>query len=312
MINVSVIIPVYNSEPYIEETIKSVASQKLQNYEIIIVNDGCTDKSIEIANRVLADKKIPYRIINQENKGLSSARNAGVKTAVGTFVCFVDSDDIITQSHIMTMHMLAENNNLDIVCCEFESTKIENRYGIVSNKIKTRIISDDEFVEAVINRKPPIHICCMLLRRNFILSNNLYFNEKLRFGEDAEYFSRLLYTCKTVGLTTNNSYKYLNRPGSIMITITLEQGEIFLEEMRKACNRLENKAIYCRYVLGFIHAFARCNNFNEYKKIAKIIDKHLLHNTLKKSKQMKVKVFERLFWIHPSLAFIATKLLEKH
>ena len=191
MIDISVIIPVYNTELYIEETIKSVAVQEMKNYEIIIVDDGSTDKSIEIAEKVLRDGDVKYRIIHQENKGLACARNTGIKAASGSYVCFVDSDDIIAPSHISTMYGLAEENNLDIVCCRFERTAIENRYGEIDPSKENRIVDPDEFAESLINRKPAIHICCMLLKREFLLSNNLLFNEKLRYGEDSDFFCSL-------------------------------------------------------------------------------------------------------------------------
>ena len=311
MIDVSVIIPVYNTELYIEETIKSLADQEMKNYEIIVVDDGSTDKSIDIAESVLKAKEVPYRIIRQENKGLACARNTGIKAASGSYVCFVDSDDIIAKSHVSTMYSLAEKNNLDIVCCRFEVTTIENRYGIIEENGESRIINADEFAEMLINRNPTIHICCVLLKREFLLSNNLHFNEKLRYGEDANFFLELANTYGSVGMTNNSSYKYMNRPGSIMKTITLEQGEVFVEELKKTCDKLGNKAdiAYGRWILGFLHVFARCADYKAYKEIAGKVDRRIINKTVKMSNQISVKGFGLLFCIHPSLVYIVAKMI---
>ena len=322
MIDVSVIVPVYNTEAYIEETMKSVANQEMKNYEIIIVDDGSTDKSIEIAESVLKDGAIPYRIIRQANKSQASARNTGIKAASGAYVCFVDSDDIISPSHITAMYSLAEKNNLDIVCCKYEYTTIENRYGKIGEpgrgepesgehrgEIDQRIISDEEFTEAIITQKTSIHICCVLLKREFLLSNNLLFNERLRYGEDSEFFLQLAKVRKSVGLTNNASYKYMDRPGSTMKTITLDRGEAFIEELKKTCDRLGSNRAYGRWVLGFLHAFARCADYKDFKEIAGKIDRRLVLRALRTNKQLSVKGFALLLRIHPALAYIAVKMV---
>ena len=92
-VKVSVIIPVYNVEKYIEQCIKSVVNQTLKEIEIIIVNDGTKDNSIKKIEKYLSDPRIV--LINKENGGLSSARNAGMKVAKGEYISFIDSDDFI-------------------------------------------------------------------------------------------------------------------------------------------------------------------------------------------------------------------------
>ena len=96
-----------------------------------------------------------------------------------------------------------------------------------------------------------------------------------------------------------------------MKTITLEQGEVFVEELKKTCARLGSKAdiAYGRWFLGFLHAFARCADYKEFKEIAGKVDKRMILVAVKASKQMSVKGLGLLFCIHPSLAYIVTKVV---
>ena len=111
---ISVIVPVYNSEKYLSKTLDCIVAQTLKNIEIICVNDGSTDSSLEILQRYSEqDKRI--KIINKENGGLSSARNKGIDTAVGQYIGFVDSDDIIPENYYQQLYENAINCNADIV-----------------------------------------------------------------------------------------------------------------------------------------------------------------------------------------------------
>ena len=111
---ISVIVPVYNVEKYVEECVESILNQTLKNTEVLIVNDGSTDKSNELVNN-LANKDNRITVINQSNKGLSIARTVGVNLARGEYVSFIDSDDWIEKSMCEEMYKSAKNNNCDIV-----------------------------------------------------------------------------------------------------------------------------------------------------------------------------------------------------
>ena len=108
---VSIIIPLYNAEKYIDNTLKSVLKQKYCNYEVLIVNDGSTDSSLKILNTY--KKKIV--VISQTNAGLSAARNTGMKNAQGMHFLFVDSDDILPQNTLNNLMSIAQKTGADIV-----------------------------------------------------------------------------------------------------------------------------------------------------------------------------------------------------
>lgn len=114
---ISVIIPVYNVEKYLEQCLDSVINQNLQDIEIICVDDGSTDNSPSILEK-FSSKDNRIKIFSKENGGQASARNLGIKKAKGKYIAFVDSDDFIKEDMFVKLYDVAENNNLDIAMCK--------------------------------------------------------------------------------------------------------------------------------------------------------------------------------------------------
>ena len=115
---VSIIVPVYNAEKYLKKSIKSITSQTYKNIEIICIDDGSNDKSLEILHKFAGeDQRI--RIIYKKNEGVSLARNTGLESAKGDFVLFVDSDDWIEKNLCETLLFYMEKKELDVVMCSY-------------------------------------------------------------------------------------------------------------------------------------------------------------------------------------------------
>lgn len=129
-IAVSVIIPIYNVEKYLAECLESALSQDLQNVEFICVNDGSTDKSLEILN-TYAEKDNRIAVINQENQGLSCARNTGINHARGEYIFFLDSDDCLVKGALEKLYIEARNMELEILTfdaeCFYETEELKRR-----------------------------------------------------------------------------------------------------------------------------------------------------------------------------------------
>lgn len=113
---VSAIVPVYNSETYIEECLKSILKQTYSNFEIVVVNDGSTDSSEEIILSLQKENPNTIKYVKQENSGVGQARNTGITNALGDYIVFVDSDDRIKEDYIETLVSEIENKKQDIVC----------------------------------------------------------------------------------------------------------------------------------------------------------------------------------------------------
>ena len=113
---ISVVIPVYNTESYIADCLASIHGQTCRDFEAIIVDDGSTDGSAGIAKEFARDDS-RFRIVSQENKGLSEARNAGIDVAQGDWITFVDSDDMLAPNFLQALLDAARSTGADIVCC---------------------------------------------------------------------------------------------------------------------------------------------------------------------------------------------------
>lgn len=145
---ISVIVPVYNVEKYLEKCIDSIVNQTFDHLEIILVNDGSTDHSLEICEKYkVQDKRI--KVIDKKNGGLSDARNVGTQVAMGKFITFVDSDDFIDSDMITYLYHLITQADADISICQHkeidEKSGMINKYLSVSAKT---IVGDDNCMEA--------------------------------------------------------------------------------------------------------------------------------------------------------------------
>lgn len=180
---VSIIIPIYNAEITIEKCINSIISQSYSSIEIILVNDGSTDKSLEICNEYASnDNRII--VLNKENGGVSSARNAGVKCARGKYCCFVDSDDWIESDHIMNMV-----NEIEMTDCVIVGYYRETEQRNIICKLQPQIyhlknMQDESICPLFVAGF--IHPCWnKLFKTDIIKSNNITFNTNIHLSEDS-------------------------------------------------------------------------------------------------------------------------------
>lgn len=218
MVKVSIIVPVYNVEKYIRQCLESLINQTLQDIEIIIVNDGTKDKSIEVINDIIeTNKKIV--LLNKQNGGISSARNYGLRHATGEYISFVDSDDYVDNDYIEKLYEKAKEFDLDIVVgshtrLEYDCRlvkKVRNK-KLYSNKAST----GEEFLCKQLGLLDyGIEIWDDLYRRQLLLDENLYFHEGI-IHEDDEFTLKVLLKAKRVRLFEQYGYIYRQRQNSLI------------------------------------------------------------------------------------------------
>lgn len=117
---ISIIIPIYNAEKYLDECITAILTQTFQNFEIICINDGSIDKSIEILDNYKNNHPYIFRIYSQQNQGQAAARNVGVEKANGEYIAFIDADDIINSNYLEVLYTTAKKNKSEMVICSYE------------------------------------------------------------------------------------------------------------------------------------------------------------------------------------------------
>jgi len=206
---ISVILPVYNVEAYLEECLDSIVSQDLHDIEIICVNDGSTDSSLSILEQYAAkDERII--IINQQNSGVSCARNNGLKRARGEYIFIPDSDDyLLTSDAFSLLYTTASQYDLDIVSFDFCTVGGEETEYCA--KHKTGITDGKQFLQ---NRETYVMVWCKFYKRAYLES--IHFSYCSIIHEDDEALPRLYVNAERVLHLHKTLYAYRQRPNSLI------------------------------------------------------------------------------------------------
>lgn len=216
----SIIIPAYNAEKYLLDCVSSVLKQTINDYEIIIINDGSTDQTNIICESLL-ERNNNIKIINQENRGLSEARNVGIKYANGEYLLFLDSDDFLYGDDALLLlqeKCLCEPDLIIFLPIEFDENcttilKQHNISGIATecildkNTLINELYSGNEILITMAQTK--------LIKREFLIANNLLFISGI-YHEDDEWIARLVLSIPKTLIFNKSIYGYRHRSGSII------------------------------------------------------------------------------------------------
>ena len=219
---ITIVIPVYNVEPYLRDCLDSVIKQTYSDYEVVCVNDGSTDGSLKILEEY-QKKYHQINIITQPNKGLSGARNSGIRASKGDYLFFLDSDDWIEPT---TLEVLARKlNGEDLLCFNgrrvFEDGKTEEPDAGISESQ----LSGWEYYSKYALLKRKFHFVCTVLRlyrREYLLKNNLFFEEGI-YHEDNLFTPLACFYAQSVKVIPDCLYVYRIREGSIMQTVNAQR-----------------------------------------------------------------------------------------
>lgn len=203
---VSIIMPVYNVECYIEESIMSVQKQTFNNWELIIINDGSEDNTVSVIERFLNDERI--KLLSQANQGVSAARNQGLFHAKGDFIAFLDGDDLWNDQFLEKLISIQEKCKLDLVFSGFNNLNPDGTY----TPYKFKYVDGDILVPYIQNRIE-MHIGSCLIDKKLLDIHNLHFTEGCVYGEDAELILKMLVFTETK-VIREELMTYRKRPGS--------------------------------------------------------------------------------------------------
>lgn len=248
-IKLSLVIPMYNVELYIEKCLNSCINQDLSSneYEIIIVNDGSKDTSLSRAEAI-ARKHNNIKIISQENGGLSSARNTGLKNAKGEYIWFIDSDDWIEPNVLKNLYQIASHNNLDILrffwnIIDEKNKKYTDSSGIINTPIYNKTLSGIEYTKKVLGTV--LYVPSFLYRKQFLIEHSFSFKEGITY-EDVEFNTKVIPLASKIMSIPQIYYNYFQRNNSITKQISPKTIDdfstvlTFLYKRRKAFPDCEN------------------------------------------------------------------------
>lgn len=308
---ISIIVPIYNTEKYLSDCLNSIVSQTYTNLEIILVNDGSEDQSLEICRmfKAIDDRII---IVNQENRGVSSARNNGKKYARGKYILFIDADDELTQNMIKILVNDAETNRADITVCgiyEIKDNKtnvkpFNNSISIISNRIAIeKLLSGQEIQSGAWNK---------LFRADII--NNVFFEVDKRMNEDKYFCYCAFSNSNRVVVHDIPLYRYYHRDDSAShskFTDAWFDAIYFAEEIyKKECiidkntekiarSNLAESIYYIIYLMNVSGAIKEYSD--EYKELIDKLRKLKIHDlrrnisTLRYYGMILIKISKKLF-----------------
>lgn len=314
MEKVSVIIPVYNVEKYLSKCLDSVLSQTYPHIEVILINDGSKDNSLNIC-QAYAEKDERIRVIDKENEGVSIARNTGIEAATGEFIAFIDPDDWVEPEAYESMIAQLKKWDADICLCNFyRDTK--RRSQPKRFDFEEEILVDDEIIELLVNDMIgmgdllPKYSYIMgsvwrgVYKRSFLETYNLRFTPKVTIMEDLVFMVQTLLKCHRVAIDHGVRYHYVQHASSTIHSYNEKMWEDLLvvyrlleESIREADleEKMRNRLDY-RYI-GMIFAAIKNETFikkdSDFKdtvvRMMDIFTDHNLKTVLERVKPIQVE-----------------------
>lgn len=290
---ITVVVPFYNGENYLEDCVKSIISQDYRNLEVILIDDGSTDKSPIIAD-TLKEQDNRIIVIHKKNEGVSAARNDGIKIANGKYICFTDVDDYLSKNYISYLYSLIIENNAEISLTpqprKFNSETRNDIDDINNEEDNVKVWSGIETAKQMLYYNLVIAPWNKLISMDIIRKNNLMFDTNLAFGEGFNFSLDCFQRSKNVAVGKKKLYNYrVDNPNSVMTKFSMKMvtGSIDAQdriqthlvqdtkEMNKAC-QYARWHTYC----DLYNAFLGCNVKNEYKDEYRMVKKFCKKNAL--------------------------------
>ena len=261
---VSVIIPAYNAGDYIIECIESIIRQTYANIEILVINDGSTDDTEKKVKKIQRDDN-RIRLYSKENGGVSSARNLGIEKSKGSYLFFVDSDDILDPCCIEYYHWLTNDGTLDMAITPFPNKFVGKlqEHNFETNNERTEIISGKEAMIRMLYYKIVISSWGKMVRKKIITDNNIRFNEKLKYGEGFSFSIECFQAADHVGVGYRKVYNYrLDNPSSAMTKYRRELVDDSLKAQDYISLTIKNKTNKILSALEYSRWHTECDCLN--------------------------------------------------
>lgn len=307
---ISIIIPIYNGEKYIEGCLNSILNQTFNNYEVVIVNDGSTDNTLKIIENYRESfERIIIKTI--KNSGPGVARNIGIELANGDLICFVDSDDYVSEYMLEDLYSVYKLNYYDVVVGEVITSSNKERTHFIrkNNVFEIDGLSTAEQMFKSLNQ-------CFnfthgkLYRKKFLLDNNIYF-DNISFGEDILFNLKVYLNCKFIGGISNQVYCYYQNSNSITNSYDSNRNkklELLLDKLEEYIEKKDSMSRNSLYIyiinsyIGLIVNEMKSNkSFKEINKSLKQVDisikyrKNILQCKCNNIKQEIIKLGVRFY-----------------
>lgn len=268
---ISIIIPVYNAEKYISNTIKSLFSQTYKNFEVIIIDDGSSDNSMQIVDKEMKQKNIPYTIIRQANQGVGKARNVGYENANGEWILFLDADDTINPFSIeIYTKIIEKEEKVDIIFSKFRDVDEKNSLDSAKYENTYSWIEKDKILKEFLTRQRVLLVPGTLYKKNFLNTYSLM-QPSIPWSEDQYFIWLVLNKADRIIITNAEIYNYVHHSGeSIMNSTPVDKMLVSYEEYKKLFPTIENhlvkKYLLPRWCMGCLHILGKRKDMQSFCK----------------------------------------------
>lgn len=312
-IKVSVIVPVFNSSQYIGATLDSIINQDFDSFEIIVIDDGSDDNSLDIVNGKLSTSNIHNTVIHQENQGVSSARNKGIEASNGDYLVFVDADDYITPNHLSELY----NGESD-----FSLIQIVKKEGNTISKphvFSQSVISTKEFIEMELKMQIPFNFVQLMYKADIIKNNSIKFSSDYIYGEDTYFALIALSYGDNIVISNEATYHYIQHSSSAIRTSEFRRFDVveIFEQLaifykKQGLDDLANLIVTSRIpkaIFGNMNYFFY-NGYDFNEVINKMKELDLFDKLSKFEGDSKFKLKIKLFLLNPRIYYNVWKKLK--
>lgn len=242
---ISIIIPVYNTKEYLSTCFNSIIAQLFTDWECILINDGSTDESGCICD-IYVKQDARFKVFHTPNKGVSAARNFGIKESKGEYITFIDSDDYIDDDYILQLYNTTINSSSELVVCGVKL--IHPTYTIINQPQKKVFEINKENADRFIELNKLFLLfgpCCKLYLRQIVIQNKISFPLNIHYGEDLIFnYSYINYVHK-IAITNNSGYNYQIRINSLSTSFRTDKYESDVRQWTIIYNFFMKKNLVC-------------------------------------------------------------------
>lgn len=322
MPKVSIIVPVYNVEKYLDKCLKSLVNQTFKDFEIIIVNDGSPDNSSQIIENYRLKYSNMIKVITQQNQGLSDSRNNGLKLATADYIIFVDSDDYIELNMVEKLYKEITEKQADVVICG--NNVVNENYELLSKAFPNKYESYDFVTQMIFGN---LSAWNKIIKKSILDDKYLFFRSNVWY-EDIDFSFKLFLKAKKIFILHENLYNYLLRSGSIMnsknLIKNLDLIKAFDEIIQyskksnyynKYYNEIEFLAVNHLYISCIVRIITSNSDKNEKRDLVNTIFEYMNKNfnNYSKNKYIKMLSFNRklIFYLIKLRCYSIIKLIFK-
>lgn len=272
---ITVVIPAYNAERHIGKIIESLAGQSFNDFELIVVNDGSTDKTEFVALDAIKKNNLDGRVITRENGGQSSARNTGIKAASGKWLVMPDADDYLQCNYLRDLHDMVKKTGSEVGFCDINMVADKNLFEESRHDGNYTTKKGRDFFIDFIKHDVKIGPYCLIIDLDFLKKNKIIFNECMRYSEEFVFITELLYNAGSVVHVERTLYNYCLRPNSVSTSISLNGILDAYDELKKYEAKFNSNDFYDvtfrkialkRWILASAHFCAKVMDYKKYEK----------------------------------------------